>query len=61
MIESLVTCNVFHSPMRKIKGDLKLYFIPWQDLHKDTEFRVFVKNNRITGVSQQHLYQGLLI
>jgi hypothetical protein len=59
VIESLVSCNVKHSPLAKLKDYLKLYLLPWQDLDQDAEFRVFVRSgNVITGISQQHLYNN---
>jgi len=58
VIESLVTCIVSHTPMKnsETEEDLKLYFLPWRNIHTDAEFRVFIHNNKITGISQQHLY-----
>ncbi len=57
MIESLVSCKIGHSPIEVYTEEVKLYLMPWQEnlaFHK--EFRVFVKNMRITAISQQHLY-----
>lgn len=57
IIESLVTCPSTHRPYFENITELKLYLIPWQQIDPDKEFRVFVHNNKITAISQQHLYQ----
>jgi hypothetical protein len=59
ILESLVTCNEKHSPIientqREI-NPITLYFLPWVEI--DLEFRVFVYNGKITGISQQHWYE----
>lgn len=70
-VESLVASTTGHSPLSDDASSddntedpppppprpIKLYLIPWQPMSKDKEFRVFVCNNRVTCVSQQHLYQ----
>ena len=56
VLESVVTCRSTHTPIREDDSFLSLYFLPWKTIHTDTEFRVFVKENRITSISQQHLY-----
>jgi hypothetical protein len=37
---------------------LRLYCIPWVSIDKFAEFRVFVFDKKITGISQQHLYES---
>lgn len=40
---------------RKAQG---IYITPWSyNISKDTEFRVFVRNDTVVGVSQQYLYK----
>lgn len=39
-----------------ITDNLKLYFIPFLQIDLNQEFRVFVYNNKITAISQQHIY-----
>jgi hypothetical protein len=59
VLESLITCNVEHSPIiENAQGTINpitLYFLPWVEI--DLEFRVFVYNSKITGISQQHWYE----
>ena len=56
IIESLVTSIDGHSPIYDNTTELKLYFIPWEKLSLEREYRGFVCNNQLTAVSQQHLY-----
>lgn len=57
VVESLVTSIHTHTPIREDTIMIKLYFLPWLNhMHKDTEFRVFVFNNKITAISQQRWY-----
>lgn len=57
IVESLVTNREGHNPLNDVvDGELILYLLPWRELHQDREFRVFVCNNQITAISQQHLY-----
>jgi len=57
IIESLVTCKMGHSPVEIHTKELKLYLMPWrEDLEFHSEFRVFVCENKLTAISQQHLY-----
>jgi len=55
ILESIITCPKSHAPI----GDptITLYFFPWHEIHTDLEFRVFVKDNQITAISQQHCYR----
>ena len=34
----------------------RIYLFPWLAMEKDKEFRIFVHNNSITAISQQHIY-----
>jgi len=56
IIKSLVTSTSKHTPIKENTTKLKLYLIEWIDMNKDKEFRVFVHKNKITGISQQHIY-----
>jgi hypothetical protein len=56
IIESLITCKSSHTPIYEGVTHIKLYLLPWVDISPDKEFRVFVYNNNITAISQQHLY-----
>lgn len=38
-------------------NDKIIYFLPWLDLDPDLEFRIFVRNSRITAISQQKLFR----
>ena len=56
VLESLVTCMSGHSPLSDTLGGLTLYFIPWEKLSLHREYRGFVYENKLTALSQQHLY-----
>lgn len=56
IIESLITCRSTHTPVRDDTESIKLYLLPWLKMDSDREFRVFVHQNRVTAISQQHLY-----
>lgn len=58
IVESLVTCRQGHCPLSRMGHTLTIYLLPWVTLDVDTEFRVFVCDNRVTAISQQHLYQS---
>jgi len=58
LIESLVTCIAFHTPLSAKHDYLSLYLLPWQTIDRNAEFRVFIFNNKITAISQQHLYDS---
>lgn len=58
MVKALTTCIFSHNPLHnKIAGEfLKIYVLPWKDINPELEFRAFVYNKRLVGISQQHLY-----
>jgi hypothetical protein len=57
IIESLVTCSFSHTPIHSNTEQIALYLIPWcPNLIPAREYRVFVCCDRITAISQQHLY-----
>lgn len=56
IIESCVTCRHHHTPITSDTMEITLYLIPWQRLSRSREYRVFVHENKINAISQQHLY-----
>lgn len=58
ILESILTSPIGHSPLYEKLTELRLYLIPWTIIHKFKEFRVFIYKNRITAISQQHLYES---
>jgi hypothetical protein len=56
MIESVVTCPAGHTPLYSGSKELVLYLFDWLTMNECDEFRVFVKNKKITCISQQHIY-----
>ena len=60
VFESIVTSRIGHTPITFEEEEdgsprpLILYFMRWKNLQH--EFRVFVYQNHITAMSQQHLY-----
>jgi hypothetical protein len=56
IFESLVTAIPSHTPISENTLSVRVYLIPWKEINKDYEFRVFVHNNLITGISQQDCY-----
>jgi len=56
ILESSITSTLEHSPIPEDIKQLKFYLLPWKNIIHDQEFRVFVYKNRITAISQQHLY-----
>lgn len=63
IVESLVTTTAGHSildtrdPQQNTDKSIKLYLMNWVDIIEFQEFRVFVKDNKITAISQQSLYR----
>lgn len=58
VIESILTSPDGHCPLYPTSTSLKLYILPWISINKFREFRVFVCNNKLTAISQQHLYES---
>jgi len=56
IIESLVTSSSGHECVKPDSTEITLYFMKWLDMHPNKEFRIFVKDNKITAISDQHLY-----
>jgi len=57
IIESICTSSHGHAALRKTDKELNIYLIPWLNMDTEKEFRVFVFDNRITGISVQQLYR----
>lgn len=55
ILESMCTTTVTHRCFHNGKA-CRLYLLPWLDMDYDKEFRIFVCNNKITAISDQHLY-----
>jgi hypothetical protein len=56
IIESMTSSNDTHRCFEYDDEECVIYLLPWQDIVTDKEFRIFVNNNKITAISQQHLY-----
>jgi hypothetical protein len=63
IIESICTSSRGHSILdnrdnkQNTNKIIKLYLLKWIDIIEFQEFRVFVKNKKITAISQQNLYK----
>jgi hypothetical protein len=56
IIESMVTSSLGHECFMPDDKSCPIYFMKWQDITPDKEFRIFVYQNEITAISAQHLY-----
>lgn len=45
--------NIYESDTSKT-----VYFLPWQTMEQNKEFRIFVYQNKITAISQQYIYRA---
>jgi hypothetical protein len=67
IIESICTSVPGHSVLdtrdtnQSVNKKIKLYLIKWIQIIEFQEFRIFVKDNKITAISQQHLYKKNII
>jgi hypothetical protein len=57
VIESLVSTTSGHSCFSERDTSCSLYFIPYIEMDDSKEFRIFVYQNQITAISDQHLYK----
>ena len=57
IIESICTTSRTHNAIDDSDEFITIYLIKWIDLNPDKEFRIFVYNNNITGISIQHIYE----
>jgi hypothetical protein len=56
ILKACVTCCDTHTPILDDMTELHIYLFEWININPNLEFRVFVNNNKITAISQQHLY-----
>lgn len=58
IIASSVSSTAQHHPILGLdeEEDFMFYLLPWQNIHSDREFRMFICDNKITAISQQHCY-----
>ncbi len=56
IIESMVTGISGHECFKENDQTCDLYFMRWIDMDPRKEFRIFVHENKITAISDQHLY-----
>lgn len=57
VVESIVTCRMGHHAFDRNDDTITLYILPWIDMERDREFRVFVYNGTVTAISQQFIHQ----
>lgn len=53
---SMVTCRYGHHSFDKDDEIINIYLLEYKNVDINKEFRVFVKNNKITAISQQNIY-----
>jgi len=53
---SMVTCKYGHHSFDKDDEIINIYLLEYKNVDINKEFRVFVKNNKITAISQQNIY-----
>jgi hypothetical protein len=56
IIESCVSCVKGHRPIYPDTTSITLYLLEWVNIKPYDEYRVFVSNNKISAISQQHLH-----
>jgi hypothetical protein len=56
IIRSIITTQMGHQSILQTDNNLTLYLFEWQFI--EYEFRVFVKNNTVIAISQQHYNDG---
>lgn len=57
IIESICTSSQHHAAIEKDDKVLNIYIVPWIVMDQEKEFRLFVHNDKLTGVSQQNIYK----
>ncbi len=58
IIESMVTTRTGHAAFKADSETCTIYLMKWQEMDREKEFRVFVKDGRVTAISQQQLYMS---
>lgn len=56
IFKSLTTYIKGHSGIDQDDATKTLYFLPWIEMDYQKEFRIFIYQNTITAISDQHLY-----
>jgi len=56
IIESICTSTQQHATIEESDLELNIYLMKWLEMDSKKEFRVFVNNNKITGISVQNIY-----
>lgn len=56
IIKSMVSTIEGHSCFRDTDDTCPIYFMNWQNIEPDKEFRIFVYQNEITAISTQNIY-----
>ena len=56
ILSQITNSKKIYSSVYKKDLDVKLIIMPWKEINPKYEFRVFIYNKRIVGISQQHLY-----
>jgi hypothetical protein len=54
IIKSLVTCKPSHSPIFNKLDPIHIYLFPYINIDESNEFRLFIHNNKLTALCQQH-------
>ena len=57
IIESATSCSPGHTFFEADDSECTIYLFPWLNLNPYKEFRIFVYENEITAISDQHLYK----
>lgn len=57
ILESMVSTTSQHACFRDDDTTCTIYFLPWLEMKGTKEFRIFVYQNQITGISSQELYR----
>ena len=56
ILKSMVTTRQSHEAIKEDAQSCPLYFMNWQNIDLQKEFRIFVYNNEITAISTQNLF-----
>ena len=56
VFQSLVSSSAGHTCIDEEDETCNIYLMRWLYIDEDKEFRIFVYNNQITAISQQHIY-----
>jgi len=56
IFKSIVSTTYGHGCFNEEDNECNIYLMPWKEMMRDKEFRIFVYQNNITAISVQHLY-----